>query len=416
MKHKAKLTLFLNTFLFTQVLFAGCGQADMNQAINQLMSEAKTLYKVPGIQISITCPGKSTPHDFVSGYADVQKRRSMRPEHLFQVGSETKAFIAAILLQLESEGKLSLNDSIAHYLNDLPVSWQSVTINQILNHTSGIPDYLSSPQFLSKIKTSNSSKQWTYEELINLVRATKRVFQPGRAWDYSQTNYVLAGKIIEIVTQNSLEYELNHRIFGPLKLKNTLYVPHAYNNALLQRMAHGYSEYGLFPNEPKDITTYNISWLNAAGSMLSTTHDKAIWWKALFAADILPPLQKQKLKHLVDIESGQFLPPKSPRYGYGLGILGWYDSPVGPVWGAVGKTLGYYTGTFYLECNDIIISISCNHYGKAESEGPGIRLLIFKLVNTIKSFDTKQCSKMGTVNEASKFPSFLKILDNELIQ
>lgn len=233
----------------------------------------------------------------------------MRPEHLVQIGSETKAFVSTVMLQLESEGKLSIHDPIGNYLNNLPPLWQSVTIQQILNHTSVIPDYLVSPDFLNIMRRTNSTEQWTNEALINLVRNTKPDFQAGKGWHYSQTNYLLAAQIIKIITQNTLDFELNRRIIEPLHLKNTVYFPYAPNKEILERMAHGYSEYGLFPDEPKDITSDNLSFLSAAGSMLSTAHDSVIRLKALFTKNILPPLQKHELKQLVNIKNGRFFYP-----------------------------------------------------------------------------------------------------------
>lgn len=281
--------------------------------------------------------------------------------------------------------------------------WQNVTIQQILNHTSGIPDYLNSPRLTDILRATNSSKQWAYEEIIDLVRDNKPNFRPGNGWNYSQTNYVLAGKIIEVVTQNTLESELSQRILMLLHLKNTLYHPYAYEEEMLQRMAHGYSEYGLFSDEPKDITHYNISWVNAAGSMLSTAHDKAIWLKALVTTDILPPLQKQKLKRLVDPNTGQFLPLSSMEYGYGAGVIRWHNAFVGSFWVTGGMTMAYYTTTFYLEHNDIVVSVAFNHVNKLEHED-GMRLFWFKVLNMIQGFDIKGHPKLKAKNERVTFP------------
>lgn len=386
--------LFLAFALFSPFVFAGCGQADMNRAVQQLLSEARTYYKVPGVQISVLCPGESTPRDFVGGYADVEQNIAMSPQHLLQVGSETKSFIAVILLQLEQEGKLSIYDPIGNYLKDIPTLWQSVTIEQILNHTSGIPDYLRAPSFVELWKKGNGSKLWTDEELIALVRDTPPVFHPGMGWDYSQTNYILAGRLIEVITDNTLESELDKRVFMPLHLKNTVYAAGTYDEALQRRMAHGYSESGLFPRERTDVTGYNLSWLGSAGAMLSTAHDKAIWMKSLLTTDILSPMQKQKLKYFVDMDTGRRLPALSPKYGYGTGVIGWHASSFGPLLGGLGKTLGYYTATIYLECHDIVISATFNHFGKQETDGAGVRLLLFKTLNTIEGFSRKRCSNV----------------------
>lgn len=390
--------LFLGFILFSPCLFAGCGQADMNRAIQQLLFEAQAYYKAPGVQISVICPGESVPHDFVSGYADIEKKIPMGAQHLVQIGSQTKLFVSAIILQLESEGKLSIHDPIGRYLKNLPSQWQSVTIQQLLNHTSGLPDYLNAPQFLEVLEQSEGTKEWTYEELVEFVKATPPNFQPGNGWNYAQINYLLAGRVVEEVTQNSFESELNTRILSPLHLTDTVYHPGPYMEEILNRMAHGYSEYGLFPREPKDITGYNLSFLGPAGAMLSTAHDNALWFKALLKTHILPPFQEQELKQLVDIGSGQFLPGSSSKIGYALGMGGQYTSFLGPTWGGVGKTLGYSTGTFYLECQDLVISYTVNHVGKLENEQA--YLFRFKIINVLQRFVPKKCSNVKGFLEA----------------
>lgn len=400
-----RLILLLSLFLLAHIAFAGCGQSDMLRVMGQLISEAHNTYQIPGLQFSVICPGENTVHDYVSGYADVMQAVPMNQNHLFQVGSNTKAFVSTVVLQLESEGKLSIHDPISRYIQHLPESWQAVTIEQILNHTSGLPDYLLSPEFASTLKATEGAKQWAADELIDLVRETPLYFKPGNNFRYSQTNYILAGKLVEAVTQNMLEDELNQRIIFPLQLKNTVYAPFSYDEALLQRMAHGYSVRGFFPDEPKDVTYFNMSGGGAAGAMLSTAHDMALWTKKLFTSHLLPHQQQQEMQHLIDIENGQYLPANSAKRGYGMGITGMYQSPVGSVWGGNGMTLGYIAGAIYLPCNDIVISYAFNRIGRPEMD-ESLKWFLFRVVLAVKSFDKKQCPKFGLAHDTSDLIPF----------
>jgi D-alanyl-D-alanine carboxypeptidase len=396
-KEKFKAILLSGIVFWSQQSLAECGGPVLNQAIQKLINDARVMHQLPGIQVSLSCPGESAPRDFVSGTTTIDGTTALQPTHLFQIGSETKTYIAAIILQLESEGKLSIYDPITGYLRNLPAAWQSITIQQLLNHTSGIPDYTTSPELQNTIQKSNYTKQWTSDELVSFVTDKSLLFQPSLGWNYSNTNYVLAGKIIEAVTKNPLKEEINNRLFKPLGLSNTYYLSEAYSQNILNRMAHGYSSVGLFPDEPKDITTQNPSWINAAGAIVSTTHDKVLWLRQLITTNkVLPNTQKLELMHLVDIETGQPLPSPSPKPGYGNGMMGIYSTPIGSMWGHGGKTLGYISSMIWLQCSDIVLATNFNRVNKIDIDSAGSRVLIMQLVYLIQTLDpTKKCIKKG---------------------
>ena len=381
----------LAAVLGVDVSYAGCGQ-NINDGIQKIIDEGRVKYHIPGLEVSVSCPGEDSPRDFVSGTTTLNGDAPISREHLFQIGSETKSFISAVILQLEAEGQLSIYDPIGNYLKNIPEAWQDVTIQQLLNHTSGIFNYTEMVELWTTLMTSEFKMQFSSDELISFVKNKEFNFLPGFGWSYSNTNYILAGMVVQAVTGKSIEEELNTRLLLPLHLSNTYYYAHAYNDDMLQRMAHGYSSSGLFPDEPKDITSQNMSWANAAGAIVSTSHDTAMWLRHLLTDnDLLPATQRQELISIVDMENGQSLPSGNNKLGYGLGVLR-FNSPAGEIWGHSGGTFGYASHMYWLKCNDVVITAIVNHVDQSEAEGLGSTAITMDLINFIQQSDTtKQC-------------------------
>ena len=184
----------------------------------------------------------------------------MRPDVRFRVASVTKSFVATVALQLVAERRLSLSDTVEHWLPGVLPYGEEVTVRQLLNHTSGVPDYLYPP--IIELYGGNRLRSWQPQELVGLVADLPQDFPAGTAWSYSNTNYVLAGLIIERVTGRDLGRELERRIFRPLGLRDT-YFPVDFP-FLLWPYARGYSldldEAGT-PIEGRllDFTVYNPS-------------------------------------------------------------------------------------------------------------------------------------------------------------
>lgn len=392
--NKARLSLIgLILIASSGFSYAGCGQ-NINEDIQKMIDEGREKYHIPGMQVSISCPGEASPRDFVSGTTMINGNVLIRSEHLFQIGSETKSFISAVILQLEAEGKLSIHDSIGNHLQNIPDIWQNVTIQQLLNHTSGIFNYTQTAELWKALMAKDYKTQFFSDDLINFVKNKDLNFFPGGGWSYSNTNYVLAGMIVQAVTGKSIEEELNARLLQPLNLSNTHYYAHIYDNAALKHMAHGYASMGLFPDEPKDITNQNISWANTAGAIISTSHDTAIWLRHLLTDNnLLPDLQRQELMAMVDLENGQPFPPESNKTGYGLGVVR-FNTSLGELWGHDGGTLGFISHMYWLKCNDIVITAIVNHVDQSEARGLGSTAITMDLIRFIQQSDpTTQCSK-----------------------
>jgi D-alanyl-D-alanine carboxypeptidase len=339
--------------------FANCGK-QLNTKIQKVIDDYHKKYHIPGISVSISCPGEDAPRDFVAGSTTLDGKKSLTPDNLLQIADLTQIFVATLMLQLEAEGKLSIYDPIWKYLDNLPASWQNIKIINLLNHTSMLPDYVDYSDLDSAIISEASDKEWTAMELIS------QVFDEPLAdeWLPRYTNYVLAGLIIENVTHNKLADALNTGITKPLGLKNTYYSASNYPSDVLAQMVHGYVENPLqmmdADNNLLDITNFNTSWHNSAAGMLATTHDVSIFLqKLLIDKTLLPKKQYKELLTSIDLDTGKIQYDYNLN-GVGLGLYGYNHPEYGTVWVNSGETFGYQATAIWLKCNNITISIATN--------------------------------------------------------
>lgn len=385
--------IFIATICYTQFSYAGCGQ-NINEGIQKIIDQDRIKFNIPGIQVSISCPGENTPRNFLSGTTTQEKTTPVKPDNLFQIGSETKSFTSTIILKLEANGLLSINDPIGKWLPQYP-AWKNITIKRLLNHTSGIVDYFDTDEFKNTETETNFQKQWSPEELVNLVMNVSPYFAPGQGFHYSNTNYVLAGMIISVITGKSVEEEMQTLLFEPLLLSNTYYIPLPYSNYIMQRMTHGY--YPVEIHEPyADSTGYNMSEADAAGAIVSTSEDTAIWLKKLFTAHVLPEKQRNEMMTLVDMKNGQPIPRASKKSGYGLGILRNFEVFGTEIWGHDGSTFGYNSNMILLTCNDVYITTIIDLRDEHKSSD-----LLNDLIIYIKKTDTSKSCPVGRVGEVS---------------
>jgi D-alanyl-D-alanine carboxypeptidase len=343
------------------IAYADC-MTGLEKDLQATIDADRAKFNIPGMEVSVLCPGERVPHDFVSGTTTINGNTLVTPKTLFQIGSETKSFIAVRLLQLEAEGYLSIDDPIGKWLPQLNSSWQKITIRQLLNHTSGIYNYTDVLDVLVHQQDPfDFSYQWSAADLIALVTDKPLYFAPGQGWHYSNTNYVLAGMIIEAATGHSVNQELSLRLIVPLQLRDTYYFQSPYTNDAMQRMAHGYSERGYFPDEPKDITSFNASWANAAGGMISTSHDTALWLRQLLQGSLLPRQQMKELLTFVDQHNGQTLKSAKQASGYGLGLI--YETESfgeEAIWHS-GSMLGYSALMVMPLCDGVVVTVTVNN-------------------------------------------------------
>ncbi|MEU6080797.1 serine hydrolase domain-containing protein [Streptomyces sp. NPDC047108] len=276
-----------------------------------------------------------------SGVADLKTDRPRRAEDRFRIGSITKTFIATVVLQLEKEKKLGLDDTVDSWLPGVVEGHghdgRAVTVRQLLNHTSGIYNYTEDPAFQKKYLTEGFLEHrydtLTPKQLVGVAMRHKPLFEPGTDWTYSNTNYVLAGMIVEKASGRSYASEIERRIIRPLGLRATT-VP---GTKAAMPGPHGRA-YGKLDTAPDakihDVTELNPSWGGAAGEMISSAGDLNRFHRALLGGKLLPEGQLKKM--LTTVPTGG----EEPFARYGLGISPSKLSCGKEVWGHTGGIHG----------------------------------------------------------------------------
>lgn len=189
----------------------------------------------------------------------------------FRLASVTKPFTASAVLLLQEKGKLNLQDSVCKYLSDCPATWKPIILEQLLAHTSGIPDYVSFPDFMETLGLHSTTSQ-----MIARLRDKPLQFAPGERFSYSNSNYYLLGQIIENISGKPYAEFIRENIFAPLGMLNSGYDD---NSTILKRRAAGYIKQGdtLINARYMDMTK-----AYAAGALYSTAEDLLLWDTALY--------------------------------------------------------------------------------------------------------------------------------------
>jgi CubicO group peptidase (beta-lactamase class C family) len=261
------------------------------------------------------------------GDADLARQIPNAPETRFRIASLTKQFTAAAILLLQAQGKLHVGDPICRYLPICPPAWQSISMRQVLIHTSGIPN-------LADSDIADYSQPLTPRHLLALIAAKPLDFVPGTRFAYSNAGYNVLGNIIEDVSGEPYAAFLQDHIFGPLHLNATSY---DVNHPPLPQHATGYTQWGAVADY------FDISLPYAAGGLASTVDDLYRWSQALDAGALLPrtALDDMLTPHVALCPTpGHGCPPGETQEGYGYGYyIG--TEPFGVVQYHLGDLLGY---------------------------------------------------------------------------
>ncbi|GAB2793918.1 serine hydrolase domain-containing protein [Streptomyces daliensis] len=268
----------------------------------------------------------------------------------FRVGSNTKTVTATLVLQQIAEKRISLDDTAEKWLPGLVEGGQDITVRMLLNHTSGLGDFLLTPKFLASL-TGRQERTWTPEQLLAITPQQESV--PGETYSYSNANYEALGLILEKATGRPLADLIEEKITEPLGMKNsylatdgdwdtgarhvTGYEPDAGRlKTILSGVVDLPEGVGFTgPERPQgniDTSAIDPSWSWAAGGMVSTAQDWQRFLTALISGELLPEAQMKQMRTTVDApEEGG---------GYGLGLMR-VDTSCGTVWGHTGGLPGY---------------------------------------------------------------------------
>jgi D-alanyl-D-alanine carboxypeptidase len=276
-----------------------------------------------------------------AGVLDLATGAELGPGARFRVGSITKTFVATVVLQLVGEGRLSLDEPIARRLPGLLGNGNAITVRELLNHTSGLFDYTADPTVLAGIA---QNRVFNPTELVGIAETHPSLVPPGASWGYSNTNYIVAGLLVEAVTHHRLGRELRHRIFDPLHLSATSF-PVA-TGKIPGYHAHGYVPTELVPTadgRPFDVTELNPSAAWAAGAIISNAADLSRFYLALMNGTLITPHLLREMKTTVPED-----PADTQQFRYGLGIERVQD-PCGANWGHSGAIFGYQDMAYWNE-------------------------------------------------------------------
>ncbi len=300
MKIRKLFTLFVITLLSAAVATA----QDKAQKIDELL---KNYYDYGQFNGSVLVAEKGKViYAKGFGMANMEWAIPNQPDTKFRIGSVTKQFTAALILQLVEAGKIKLDGKITDYLSDYRKdTGDRITVHQLLNHTSGIPSYTNQANFFAEVSRDPSS----VTDFVKKHASGELEFEPGTKFNYNNSGYFLLGAIIEKVTGKSYESVLKTRIFEPLGMTNSGYDNHA---PLLQKRAAGYEK---TPAGFVNAAYLDMSLPYAAGSLYSTVEDLYKWDQSLYGDKILSAASKKLM----------FTPGLS-NYGYGFLIA---DQPIG---------------------------------------------------------------------------------------
>ena len=260
-------------FSFTFVLLFAQGQSLQDKILEKsLDSLISSQIKVtePGCALLIAKDGQIV-YDKAFGSANLELNVPLQSDMVFRIGSITKNFTAVAILQLAEQGKISLKDSIQQYIKDFPSKGYTITIENLLTHTSGIIDYTS----IDNPDPYIERRDFTPQFIINYFKNKPLLFQPGTKYGYSNSNYVLLGYIIEMVSGKNYHDYMNENILKPLGLNNTLY---ADEKTIVPKRVTGYTrDNGFYENCP--YQTLSLGY--ACGDLMSTVEDLYKWNKAI---------------------------------------------------------------------------------------------------------------------------------------
>ncbi|KIF00479.1 peptidase M15, partial [Streptomyces sp. RSD-27] len=271
------------------------------------------------------------------GVSDKVTGAAMDPRARFRIGSVTKTFSTVVLLQLVDEKKIELDTPVNHYLPGL-LPDDRITVRHLLTHRSGLSDYTNA-MFDKTVPGFEAvrNKVFSYQELVNLSLAEPRTAEPGASYQYSNTNFVVVGMLIEKATGKPVAKEYERRIIKPLKLRDTAYVHPGTEIAGLH--THGY----LTPDEAGaplvDSTEQTVSWAQSAGAMISSPADLSTFMSALVGGKLVAPKLLDEMLVMTPTDAAK------TRF-YGLGLRR-YDLSCGTsVYGHTGTVQGFYTYAF----------------------------------------------------------------------
>lgn len=329
----------------------------------------------PGAVLHVRSPGFGS-WSGGAGLGEIETETPIQPNARFRAGSVLKSIVAVVVLQLVEEGPFSLDDPMTAVLPDDITSRfaasDKITLRMLLNHTSGIPDWLT--EAASMEIGANPTRIWTLDEYLQIATEQESYFPPGEGFTYSNTDYNLLEVVIEQVTGRSWREEIRTRIVEPLHLEDTL-LPEPGDLSIPSNYAHGYLD---IDGTLVDYSRIDSSMAGAAGghALVTTTMDLAQFLEAMLSGELFTKIGTlDEVLNFVDISQDA---RQDSLVGYGLGIMKFMLPGDIEMIGHAGTTGGYQCFVYNLPAQAITISGMMNHITSSQMQliSPALELLV----------------------------------------
>lgn len=347
---KKQLTVF---FFFTLIFSGNIAKAQLSDAfqdrLSYVMDSVCTKFRIKGVSAAVLVPDAGT---WKGVYGKSNANQAITTDMMFGIGSNTKTYISTLMLKFQEEGSVDIDDTIGNWIKNYPNISGKITIRQLLNHTSGIYSYTENPAWDDSI-FANFQRIWKPEEMLKLVSAPK--FQAGKSWDYSNTNYLLAGLIIEKITQKPLNIALRDKILAPNGLNNTFLFPVETFSA---PMPDAWTYVFNWKESMKDLSEiqgyshnsfFSAAW--AAGGLMTTAEDNVIFWQKLLSGEIINANSLNELKKSIALTT---------TISYGLGIFRYKNFNRSTIYSHGGTGMGFINENLTDSATGITISVLTN--------------------------------------------------------
>ena len=334
--------------------------ASLQSKVDAYVREWHAQSSVPGVSIGLVLKD-GTAITSVAGVANRTTKTPLTPDGLMLAGSTGKTFFAALALQLIESGRLDLEAPISKYLGDRP--WfprlpnaTSITVRHLMTHSSGLVRYEMNPKFTADLR-AQPDRAWSPEEEVAYLLNATPPFPPGDGWEYSDTNYIVLGMIMETITGTKAYDEIRSRFLTPLKLRGI--VPQLSRD--IPGLVNGYAGANDPLGLPDEIMVNGRLAINpqfewAGGGFAATAGDLARWGYALYSSTSGPITASMRGRM---INAG--VPAKlGPQTSYGLGVIIRQSTPAGPVWGHSGFFPGYQSELVYAVDKGITVAVQIN--------------------------------------------------------
>jgi len=314
----------------------------------------------PGMAVRLEQSGKKVFTGAI-GVANIETMSDLRVDDIFQIGSVTKTFTAAAILKLSEKNRLSLQDTLGKFIPDINPEYKHLTIDRVLSHTSGLPDYIGNPSV-----TSVWDKNAVIDHVIKTISTQPPHTQSGKKYSYSNLGYILLGKVIEVASGVSYDQFMHQSFFKPLKMNNTFVVTKGTSSGKVKGYTSNRDEPKIYLN-PKESTerSWDVdrSWIYSAGAIASTLADMSLWQNALKSGSVISKDNFRLMATRAKLDNNDHV-----NYGYGLDVypISGLDS-----FSHQGMVPGFFAWNVYFPNEDLTATAFTN----IDSKHPGPALL-----------------------------------------